>query len=139
MPPEDHFVSETTFHVRYAETDAMGVVNHVNYIVYFEEGRSDYARQRQNSYSSIEANGFYLMVTEVNARYLKPALYDRQITVLTWITESKSRTLMFSYEIIDTTSGDLLVTGNSKHICVTKEGKVTRIPDTWRSWGTGTS
>ena len=33
-------VVETEFHVRYAETDAMGVVHHATYLVYFEEGRS---------------------------------------------------------------------------------------------------
>ncbi|MFT4863740.1 MAG: acyl-CoA thioesterase FadM, partial [Pseudohongiellaceae bacterium] len=27
---EEPLVSETTFHVRYAETDAMGVVHHAN-------------------------------------------------------------------------------------------------------------
>ncbi|MFN8451183.1 MAG: hypothetical protein U0521_22030 [Anaerolineae bacterium] len=40
----DHVVKETTFYVRYAETDAMGIVHHASYIVYFEEGRSNYAR-----------------------------------------------------------------------------------------------
>lgn len=31
---------ETEFHVRYAETDAMGVVHNATYLIYFEEGRS---------------------------------------------------------------------------------------------------
>lgn len=135
MPPENRYISETTFHVRYSETDAMGVVNHANYISYFEEGRSDYARKRDSSYSSFEDGGYYLMVTEVNARYVKPARYDRQITVRTWIAENKSRTIMFNYEIIDTESEELLVTGYSKHVCVTKDGKIARIPETWREWG----
>jgi acyl-CoA thioesterase FadM len=34
MPPTDRFVSETRFHVRYAETDAMGIVHHASFIVY---------------------------------------------------------------------------------------------------------
>ena len=43
---EQPYIAETTFHVRYAETDAMGIVHHADYIVYFEEGRSEYLRQR---------------------------------------------------------------------------------------------
>ena len=32
-------VVETEFPVRYAETDAMGIVHHASYLVYFEVGR----------------------------------------------------------------------------------------------------
>ena len=135
MTSNNQFISETTFRVRYVETDAMGIVSHVNYIVYFEEGRSNYARQRGHSYSQFENDGYYLMVTEVTARYIKPARYDREITVKTWIAETRSRTITFNYEILDTLSNELLVTGMSKHICVTKDGVIARIPDNWRTWG----
>jgi acyl-CoA thioesterase FadM len=46
----------------------------------------------------------------------------------------KSRSLTFSYEIVDAASGALLVTGTSKHICITHDGKVTTIPPEWRAW-----
>ena len=35
-----------TLTARYAETDAQGVVHHSNYLVWFEEGRSDFLRQK---------------------------------------------------------------------------------------------
>jgi len=136
LAEQDLFVSETTFRVRYVETDAMGIVSHINYITYFEEGRSNYARQRGHSYSQFEQDGYYLMVTEVNARYIKPARYDQEITVRAWIKETRSRTLTFNYEILDTETKTLLVTGSSKHICVTHKGDIARIPDNWRAWGT---
>ena len=40
MAPDDRYVCEITFHVRYAETDKMGIVHHAAYLVWFEEGRS---------------------------------------------------------------------------------------------------
>lgn len=135
MPPSDRFVAENTFHVRYAETDAMGIVHHASYIVYFEEGRSNYARQRGHDYASFERSGFYLAVAEISARYIKPARYDQRLTVRCWIEEMKSRSLTFSYEIVDAETGDIFVTGFSKHICITHDGQVARIPDTWRAWG----
>jgi acyl-CoA thioester hydrolase len=134
LAPTDRFVAETSFYVRYAETDAMAIVHHANYIVYFEEGRSNYARQRGSDYASFERGGHYLTVAEVGARYLKPALYSQLLTIRCWITEMRSRGLTFNYEIVDAGSKEILVTGFSKHICITHDGQVTKLPDAWRSW-----
>lgn len=134
MAPDDHFVVETTFRVRYAETDSMRIVHHSRYLVYFEEARSEYARQRGRPYSDFEASGYFLTVTEVRARYVKPARYEQTITVKAWITEMKSRGLVFNYEIVDAETGDLLVLGHSRHICIDREGKIARLPDEWRDW-----
>lgn len=134
LAPSDRVVAETTVYVRYAETDAMGIVHHASYIVYFEEGRSNYARQRGSDYASFEKGGHYLTVAEVNARYLKPAQYSQRVTIRCWIEEMKSRGLTFGYEILAADTGDILVTGLSKHICITHEGKVARLPEEWQRW-----
>ena len=134
MPPADRFVAETSLHVRYAETDAMGIVHHASYIVYFEEGRSHYARKRGSDYATFERSGYYLTVTEVSARYLKPAYYDQRLIIRCWIEEMKSRGLTFSYEIVAEKNQELLVTGFSKHICITHEGQIARLPEAWREW-----
>lgn len=124
------FVAETSFHVRYAETDAMGIVHHASYIVYFEEGRSEYIRQRGSSYAQFERDGFYLAVSEVQARFHIAARYDDRLTIRTWVSRVRSRSLTFQYEILSQT-GERHVTGYSSHICITREGKVTRIPSDW--------
>jgi acyl-CoA thioester hydrolase len=134
LPPTNRFVAEARIRVRYAETDAMGIVHHSSYIIYFEEGRSEYARQRGTPYSQFEQNGYYLTVTEVNARYVQPARYDQELKITTWIGEMKSRSLMFNYEISEMVAGNMLVTGYSRHICITTDGQVTRIPELWRGW-----
>ena len=124
------FVAEATFHVRYAETDAQGIVHHASYIVYFEEGRSEYIRQRGSSYADFERSGFYLAVTEINARYIKAARYDDLLTVRCWVAKARSRSLQFDYEIIHTATGEKLLTGSSTHICINHEGAISRI--VWR-------
>ncbi|MCB9451883.1 MAG: acyl-CoA thioesterase [Anaerolineaceae bacterium] len=134
MAPSDRFVAETSFHVRYAETDAMQIVHHASYIVYFEEGRSHYARQRGSDYASFERSGYYLTVSEVQARYIKPIQYDQRVIVRCWIEEMKSRTLTFAYEIVDASTQSVCVTGTTKHICITHDGRVTKIPEAWRAW-----
>ncbi|MCU0496804.1 MAG: acyl-CoA thioesterase [Anaerolineae bacterium] len=134
MPPTDRFVSQTTFHIRYAETDAMRIVHHSSYVIYFEEARSDYTRQRGSDYALFERDGLFLAVTEVHARYVKPARYGQQITIHTWIEDLQSRGLVFAYEITHAETGEIHVTGTTKHLCLNLDGKVTRLPDAWRHW-----
>ncbi|RMG84125.1 MAG: acyl-CoA thioesterase [Chloroflexi bacterium] len=129
----NRFVAETRVQVRYAETDAMGIVHHASYIIYFEEGRSNYIRQRGRSYADFEREGYYLAVTEVNARYVQAAVYDQVLRVRCWVEQMRSRGLTFAYEILDD-KDQLMVTGYSKHICLDKAGNVAVIPEDWRLW-----
>jgi acyl-CoA thioester hydrolase len=128
---ETPFVVETTFPVRYAETDAMGIVHHASYIVYFEEGRSAYTRARGRSYADMETDGYFLAVTDVQVRYKQSMRYGQSATVRCWVTDLKSRTITFGYEIIDADSGTVCVTGQTKHVCIDQSGTAVRIPAGW--------
>ncbi len=132
--PGNHFVSETTFHVRYAETDRMGVVHHAVYLVWFEEGRSAYIRARGWSYADIEASGYFLAAGELKAKYRLAARYDQRITVRTWIGEVRSRALTFECEIVEAKTGAALFEASLKLICLNAAGEVTRVPEAWSAW-----
>lgn len=122
-------VVTTTFHVRYAETDAMGIVHHSAYIVWFEEGRSHFMRAIGFPYSQVERMGYYFTVVEVKARYHRPARYDEAVTVETRIGELRSRGLTFVYRVLRAADGTLLADGYSKHVCIRHDGQVQRIPE----------
>ena len=126
-------VVETTFHVRYAETDAMGIVHHANYLVWFEEGRSAYMRAYGTSYRVFEDDDLQLAVSSVQVRYIAPALYDQLIKVRCWMESIQSRKMRFGYEIVHAESGNRLVTGHTDHICIRPNGKAARIPEKWRN------
>ena len=134
MPPADRHICQTTFHVRYAETDAMGFVHHAVYLVWFEEGRSAFIREQGWSYADIEASGFVLVAGELEARYSKAARYDQQVTVKTWIADYKTRTMTFGCEIVDTVSNEALFSATIKLICLNATGQITRIPVDWLAW-----
>jgi len=123
-------VRETLFPVRYAETDAMGVVHHATYLVYFEEGRSQYMRDIGNDYADIEASGYRLPVSELGARYVSSAYYGEFVKIRSWISENRSRRVTFSYEVCNE-DGTVLVTGFTRHIWTDTEGNVTRAPKDW--------
>jgi len=120
-------VSHTTLRVRYAETDAMGIVHHSRYIPWFEVGRSDWMREAGLSYADFTRMGYYLTVVELGARYHKPAHYDELVTVRTWVGAIRSREIRMEYEVINA-AGETLVTGFTRHICITHDGRPVRLP-----------
>lgn len=122
-------VVETTLRVRYAETDAMGVVYHTNYLVWFEVGRGDYFRALDQDYSDWERRGVLLPVSEVYARYHAPARYADMITVRTWLESVRSRGITLGYKVHAASTHECLVSGWTKHLCVDQQGNVRRLPE----------
>jgi acyl-CoA thioester hydrolase len=129
---KDREVIETTVRVRYAETDAMGVVYHTNYLIWFEVGRGEYMRQKGGDYADFEAQGVYLPVSEIDARFMAPARYSDLVTIRTWVEELRSRSLTLAYEAVMRETGQVLVTGHTRHICTNREGLVRVIPKKMR-------
>ena len=125
-------IAETTFRVRYAETDQMGIVHHASYVVWLEEGRSNWMRAHGSSYTQFEREGLLLAVSELKVSFRQAARYDQPVTVRCWVEQVRSRQLQFSYEIIDPETGQILVTAYTKHICINRNGQVTNIPDRWQ-------
>ncbi len=133
MAPTDRLITENTFHIRYVETDAMAITHHSNYIVFFEEARSHFMRELGSDYAAFERSGYWLTVAEVHARYIVPTRYGQRVTARCWLDDLRSRTLTFGYEIVDAETRTLCVTGYSKHVCITHDGKVAVIPAEWRA------
>jgi acyl-CoA thioester hydrolase len=119
---------ETTLRVRYAETDAMGIVYHTNYIVWFEVGRGEFFRHRGGNYREFEEQGLFLPLTEVDARFIAPARYDDLVVVRTSVAELRSRSVTMYYEVVMKETGQVLVTGHTKHFCVDRAGRTKRFP-----------
>ena len=122
-------VVETRFHVRFFETDAMGIVHHTAYITWFEEGRSAFTRAIGYPYAQLEADGIDLAVVEVTARYLQPAHYDEEVVVAACLEELRSRSITFTYEVRRVANGTVLVKGMSRHIAVDANRRAVRMPD----------
>ncbi len=119
------------FRVRYVETDQMGVVHHASYLDWLEEGRMDYMRKRGLSYAKIEEMGFFLPVVECKVRYLASARFEQELVLFSWIKEIQPLLALFAYRLEDKASGQLLLTGHTKHVCVTRSGEVQEIPHVW--------
>lgn len=118
----------TSYRVIYGDTDQAGVVYYANYLRWFERGRAELLRQIGLPYGAIEQQGFYFPVTEVNCRYHQPARYDEVVKIETHIAELGRASLTFSYRICRDSDDTLLATGSTKHACIDRTGRVSRIP-----------
>src|ERR1043166_5998909 len=86
--------------VRYAETDRMGLLHHANYLVYFEQGRTELLRSQGYTYRTMEDEGFLLVLTKAAVRYRSPARYDEVLTLRTTVTRTTAARIEHRYEVL---------------------------------------
>lgn len=124
---------ESTVQVRYAETDQMGVVYHANYLVWMEVARVGYCRAAGFEYRDMEIDsGAFLVVTEAQCRYRSPARFNDEVIISCRLTEARSRTVRFAYEM--RRGDELLATGETLHTVTNRDGKMIRMPERYREF-----
>jgi acyl-CoA thioester hydrolase len=106
----------TDVRVRFAETDAQGVVHNSNYLVWFEMARIGYLEEYAGGYSSIREQGIESFVLESHVRYRLPAHFDDRLTIHARVAEVRGARFRFEYEI--TRDGEVIADGWTSHACV---------------------
>jgi acyl-CoA thioester hydrolase len=118
---------EIPIRVRYAETDRMGLLHHANYLVYFEQGRTELLRETGYSYRDLEDQGFLLVLTKVDVHYRWPARYDDLLTLRTSVVRTTMVRIDHKYEVF--CDGRLLAEGTSTLACVDRQGRPQALPE----------
>jgi acyl-CoA thioester hydrolase len=124
---------EISIRVRYAETDRMGLLHHANYLVYFEQGRTELLRSQGLAYRDLEDQGFLLVLTRVQVRYRSPARYDEVLTLRTTVVRTTLVKIEHRYELLR--DGMLLAEGETTLGCVDRAGKVQALPPSLQATG----
>lgn len=114
--------------VIYADTDALGIVYHTNYIRWFEIGRTELLREAGIIYKGMEASGFNLPLTQAYCHYRLPARYDDIVLMETEIAYLKRTSMKFTYRLWDENRRNLLAEGYTVHACTDRNGKIRRLP-----------
>jgi acyl-CoA thioester hydrolase len=118
----------TVIRVRYAETDQMGVVYYANYLVWMEVARVEYCKAIGFRYKDMEQDdGILLAVAESHCRYVSPARFDDEVTVVITVPEANRRLVTFDYEM--SCEGRRLAVGQTKHIFLSREFRPVRLPE----------
>ena len=113
--------------VRYQETDAMGVVYHGNYFIWFEIARISMLDALGMPYRQLEAEGYLLPVLEIHAKFQKPCYFDDRVQVTCRIIEPPRLKIRIEYEV--NKGGILCSTGCSQHVFTTPQGKAIKPPE----------
>jgi acyl-CoA thioester hydrolase len=129
--PEGTQTRSFTLTVRYAETDAQGVVHHANYLTWFEEGRSEFLRQQGCFYSDMEREGLFVIVARAEVDYRAPSFYEDRITIATTLEKGKGRKLEFSYRAANQ-DGVVVAEGRTCHLILDAERRLVSLPSRYQ-------
>ena len=127
MSEEAPLSGETTIRVRYAEVDRMGLLHHANYLVYFEQARTELLRSQGLTYRDMEDAGHLLVIVDLGCKFKRPAYYDDLLTLRTIVERVTMVKIVHKYELLR--DGQLLAEGHSTLACVDREGRPQALPE----------
>ena len=115
-------------HVQYYETDKMGVTHHSNYIRFMEEARVEFFKSIGLNYLELEKIGIVSPVVGLNnIRFKRPStagdILDIEVSI-------KSMTnVIFTIQYVMKNKDTVVLTGESDHCLLSKEGKIMPLND----------
>jgi acyl-CoA thioester hydrolase len=116
--------------VRYAETDAMGVVYYANYLTYFEVARVEYLRAAGIRYRSLEDDNMVAAVVAAHVNYHAPAKFDDELSLWTRCVSMGKVRFRIEYEVQREADGALVASGHTEHALLARQTlRPVRIPD----------
>jgi len=89
----------TKIRVRFAETDAQGVVHNSNYVVWFEVARVEFLERYARGYQALRDEGIESLVLESHTRFLSPAFFDDRLLVHARCVEVRGARFRFEYVV----------------------------------------
>ena len=120
-------VNEMKVRVYYEDTDFGGVVYYAKYLRYMEQGRTEFFREKGVSLAECQDQGFVFAVLDVHIKYHSPATYDDLLDVHTSLSDVGNVSMTFDTKIYNH-HGKLLITSETKVVCMNGRGRATRIP-----------
>ncbi len=112
--------------VRFAETDAMGIVHHSRYLPMMEEARVAYLRHIGHPYQEVRDEGIEMNVLETWVRYRMPLTFDELVDVHVDLMSVERASFQMGYVL--TVEGAVRASGVTAHGCVTPDGRPVRLP-----------
>lgn len=131
-------IFELEHRVGYAETDAMGIVHHSNYLRWFEMGRVEMMREVGYPYAELEKMGVWIPVISAECQYKVPAVFDDIVVIRTWMEKIKGVSIFMKYEVVKKETGEVCVTGTTGHAVTDPDMKPLRLkrqfPKMYEEW-----
>ena len=120
--------------VRYAETDAQGVVFYGEYVTYQDETTSELLRRLDHPYESFADLGVDLHVVHTDVDYRATAAFDDRLTNGIRVERFGESSVTFAWACRRRDDGEVVATGHVTHVAVDDETREpTRVPESFRS------
>lgn len=116
--------------VQFYETDLMGIVHHSNYLRFFEEARLDWLRKSSLIEEHLPNTDLVAAVLETRLRHRRPCFLGEELRIFFELKRDRSK-LHFQYALFGERFEEACVLGQTLHILVDGEMKVTRMPERW--------
>jgi acyl-CoA thioester hydrolase len=122
---------ETFIHqhrVTYADCTVGDHVYYARYLDLLEAARGEFFRSLGSTLRKWQEAGFMFPVVEAHLRYKMLARYDDILSIEVWVTTAERVRLNFGYRITNQT-GELVLEGETLHVCMSLEEKMKRLPE----------
>lgn len=127
MPPK---IFKTRTRVRYAETDAAGIVYYNNFFVYFELGRIEMFRELALPYDR------RIPIAETHATFHASAAFDDPLEIHSWVEEVRRAGFRIGCRVYRVREGEepaLLADGYTSMVSVGDDRRHTPLPEAFRT------
>lgn len=117
--------------VYYEDTDFGGIVYYANYLKFVERARSEWLRELGIDQNELKTqNGLILVVRKIEANYLISAKYNDDLIIKTSLKNMTGTSVILNQDVFCTDK--VIFKSVVKVVCVTIEGKVSRLPADFR-------
>lgn len=110
-------------HVKYYETDQMGIIHHSNYVKWMEEARMDLMDQMGLSYKQMEEMEIISPVLSIAVEYHSMVHFDDTVVIQTKLVKYNGIKMEVEYVMTDKETGELRTTARSSHCFLNRSGK----------------
>ncbi|GJD36968.1 tol-pal system-associated acyl-CoA thioesterase [Methylobacterium aerolatum] len=117
--------------VYYEDTDFSGFVYHASYLRFMERGRTELLRSLAGDQSDLhrDAQGLVFVVRKMGIDFLRPAIMDDQLTVVTRTKALRGASMTLAQEV---RRGDETLVAAEVTVACVRDGRATRLPDSLR-------
>ena len=124
------------FDIRFSEVDSMHVVWHGNYVIYFEDAREEFGRKYGLDYLMLYGKGYYEPLVDLSFKFKRPLVYGMKPEITIYYRPTEAAKIVFDYEIRDTETGEIVVTGHSVQVFMDKDNYqlVLTNPEFYTEW-----
>ena len=126
------FEEGTTQNVQWGEMDALGHVNNVQFIRYFETARVNFM-ERNNVFDDLLGNKINIVLAHIECKFVQPLYYPDQIELFCRFKSIGNTSMVVEHAVVSKKSG-LVAFGDGIIVCTdSKTHQKTPIPERVRS------